>query len=281
MTDPLGHPTTTTYDAANNKTSVTQADGHGIQYTWYDEMNRLKRQVDERNYPRSMGYDYAGNLRKQVDERGKAYIYEYDLLNRKTKMTYPGGKHEDWLYDWAGNLLNYTNRSGAIQAFTNDERNRQTYFTWTTGSWAATSWQQTDYDDASRVKQITNDISTITYTYRNDNRLETEEEWTNLSGNIHRTVTYTYDDDGNRLTVVYPGGNSFTYGYTDRSQPRSITASGQGNPIVNYSYDGNGNITGIGRDNGVSTAQTPDAANRVTSITHNLASGQKSFGVRL
>jgi len=281
VTDALGHPTTTVYDDANNKRSVERADGYKVQFILYDEMNRLREQVDERDFHSTMVYDHAGNLTSQTDERFNVYSYAYDLLNRKTTMTYPSDElgnvfHEDYLYDWAGNLLTYRNRNGAIQTFTYDERNRQKGFTWSDG----TSWQNTVYDPASRVKQITNAVSTINYTYYDDNRLKTEEASVASSvfqGSPARIVAYTYYDDGSRKTIQYPGGDSFTYAYTNRNQLWTITATGQSGAIVTYKYDLGGNIIRTDRENTTSTDQTPDDVNRVRSITHNLVGATKSF----
>lgn len=287
VTDVLGHATETAYDAAGNKKSVTQADTYVMQFVEYDEMNRLKKQIDELLFPSSMTYDHAGNLMTQTDERGKVYSYTYDALNRKTSMIYPadayGATTETWTYDIAGRLWKYKNRDNKTQTFTYDERNRRTRFECNDG---LTPWQETDYDDASRVKEIrtgaagtANIETTIRQTYYDDNRLKTEEEWTSVGGNIHRTITYTYDDDGNRQTIQYPGGSSFAYDYTGRSQLWKIKPAPQSTPIVSYSYDLSGNVSGITRDNGnTSTVLTPDAVNRVTTITHNFTlGGSKSF----
>jgi RHS repeat-associated protein len=69
----------------------------------------------------------------------------------------------------------------------------------------------------------------------------------------------------------------FAFSYTERNQLKSIRLNGQASPIIGYAYDATGNMTGITRDNGTSTALVPDAANRITSITHNLASGSRTF----
>jgi RHS repeat-associated protein len=277
VTDPLGHWTEWVYDPAGNVEEEKRMDGHSVTFPLYDEMNRPKQREDERQHLSYMDYDAAGNLQTQTDERGKAYSYDYDFLNRKTRVTYPGGSsHEDYLYDSAGRLFNYTNRSRVVQTFVYDQRNRQTDFGWNDGS---TSWQHSVYDAASRLEQVTNNISTINYTYFEDNRLRTEETFSNLGGgNAHRTVIYTYDDDGNRQSVQYPDTAVFTYEYTNRGQLKEIEATGQPEPVVSYSYDPNGNITDVTRDNQTSTVQTPDGANRITSIVHNFVAGTaKSF----
>jgi RHS repeat-associated protein len=284
--DALNHTTTTAYDDAGNITSVERADNNIIQFTKYDEMNRLTEQKDEREKFSYMEYDHAGNLSSQTDSRWKTYFYQYDELNRKKRMTYPSDslgnyKNETWTYDIAGNLWKYKNRDNKTQTFTYDERNRQIRFEWND---SLTPWQETDYDEASRVKEIrtgatntTTIQTTIRQAYYNDNRLKTEEEWTSVGGNVHRTVTYTYDADGNRETVQYPGGDSFTYAYTKRNQLENIKPTGQSSEIIRYFYDPNGNIKDITRGS-TTTAVVPDDVNRVTSITHNFAGGgAKSF----
>ena len=274
VTDVFGNRTETAYDVANNKTSVTPADGHPIQFVEYDPMNRLKQQIDERNHPSYFEYFPGGNLKSHKDENGNVYSYSYDELNRKKTATYPpdsGGsvRTEHWTYDEAGNLKTFTNRSGAVQTFTlYDSRNRLIDFSWSDN----TSGQHTEYDAASRVTWIVNNVSTIHQTYDDPNHSSTEEEWTSLfnDNNTHRAVTHTYNDDGNRLSLTYPSGASFNYEYTTKNQLKAIWPAGQGQPAVSYSYDLTGNVTGISRDNGTSTALTPDDANRITSVTHHL-----------
>ena len=284
VTEPLGQKTEWEYDDAGNVEWEKRADGYKVEFLEYDPMNRLKKKKDERGYHSYLDYYPGGNLKSRTDENGKIYSYDYDLLNRKTRATYPIDstgdgtgvrRTETWTYDFAGNLKIFKNRSGAEQTFIYDERNRQTRFDWSDG----TSWQGTVYDAASRVTSITNDASAIEQTYYNDNRLETEKtRSTAFEGSPPRIVTYTYDDDGNRETIKYPGGESFTYDYTQRNQLWKIRPTNQSTRIIEYTYDRSGNITAIGRDNNTSSGVIPDQVNRVTSITHNFASGgQKSF----
>src|SRR5947208_2728185 len=190
-------------------------------------------------------------------------------------MIYPNTLHENTSYDPAGNVVTYTYRAGVVKTFSQfDNRNRSHYFSWNDG---ITPWQSTSYDNASRVTQIANSVSTINHTYLNDNRLSTEEEWTSaFNDNVHRTVIYTYDVDGNRLTLQYPSGAAFNYAYTNRNQVASIKPGlSGGTAVVSYGYDPSGNVISRTLDNGTSTAYTVDTVNRDTAVVHNLVGGAK------
>ena len=279
-TDALSHATSFTYDAHSNKLTTTKANGEVITNR-YDKLNRVNQIQTTRDASttdvRNMALDAAGNLMKFQDENATArsdttniYTYTYDLRNRVTSMIYPNLLHEDTSYDGAGNIVTYKNRAAATKTFSQfDNRNRSHYFSWND---CITPWQSTNYYDASRITQIANSVSTINNTYLNDNRLNTQEEWTSaFNDNVHRTVTYTYDVDGNRLTVQYPSGTAFNYTYTNRNQVASIKPGlSGGTAIVSYTFDASGNITNRALDNGTSTAYTVDDVNRDTAVVHNL-----------
>jgi RHS repeat-associated protein len=276
ITDALSHTTSFVFDFVGNKTSETHANGELITYDQYDPMNRLLQKTVHRdnNTPPTLDvthntYDSAGNLDTHTDEDGNVYDYDYDKMNRPTKTTYPNNLFEVHSYDAAGNVQTYTNRSGAVQTFSYDNRNRQTHFTWSD----STSPQTTAYDAASRKTEIDNNDATISLGYDNDNRLTTQTEkevTTGIGDNVARTVTYTYDADGNRLTIQYPSGAKFDYAYTQRNQVANIKPDGGTNPIVSYIFDPSGNITSRSLDNGTSTAYTVDAVDKDTSIVATL-----------
>jgi YD repeat-containing protein len=276
--DPLNHGVDVTYDAASNILTETRANGELITFDSYDEMNRLLQKTVHRNSNAdvtTMDYDLAGNLTAFTDERANPYIYHYDALNRQIDAVYPNSLTEAYTYDFAGNLATRKNRNNAVQTFVNDNRNRPQSFSWSDG----TSSVSTAYDAASRVMQITNANATINFTYFDDNLLRTQEEWTSYSGdNNHRTVTYTYDADGNRKTTLYPSGYSFTYNYTNRNQLQSILNNANQTTPASYVYDLDGRLTSRTLDNGTSSTYGFDIVNRVTSIQHNLTTGVRSFG---
>ena len=215
-------------------------------------------------------YDFAGNLKTLQDPAGKIYSYEYDALNRKIRATYPldangVARFEAWTYDPAGNVATYRNRAGAIQTFISDNRNRRTNFWWSDG----TSGQTTQYDLASRVTRIYNFGGWTGWNYFNDNSVQSE---TQLSYGDHqaRTVSYTYDPDGKRLTIGYPMGLNLTYLYNQRQQIVSINDTGAPPsflPAVKYLYDPDGNLTQRTLRHGTRTDYaSADSLNRIPAL---------------
>jgi hypothetical protein len=57
-----------------------------------------------------------------------------------------------------------------------------------------------------------------------------------IAGPTARTVDYTHDQSGNRLSLTYPGGTALTYEPTALNQVAEI---GFGSQLVNYAYYGN------------------------------------------
>jgi YD repeat-containing protein len=93
-----------------------------------------------------------------------------------------------------------------------------------------------------------------------------------LSDNkTQRTVSYTYDEDGNRATSALTNTTARTYDYTMRNQIKSISISTR--TLVAYTYDPNGNVLTRNPQNNTSSVFAYDALNRITNITHNFAGG--------
>ena len=278
QTDALGLITSWTYDGAGNTLTVQRpATGStGLTSNAYDEMNRLISTTDPAGqttaytYGRMAPNDGGDTLQMMVDAAEKAYTFENDKLGRRTKMIYPpaavgeSSPQESWMFDGAGNVKTFTNRAGAVRTNFYDSRNRETSWSMPDGFSASTG-----YDAAGRVTSQANMVSSSAYAYNNANELLSEMQDIGLipvgSGSFNpaaRTVSYTYNTDGNRWTMTYPDGTALTYAYTGRNQLDTITSSGV--VIVNYDYDPAGNRTSrTVPGSGVSTTSVDDIG-RVT-----------------
>jgi RHS repeat-associated protein len=128
------------------------------------------------------------------------------------------------------------------------------------------------YDAAGRLLTMNSSVSQITYAYDAANQLTSE---TTVVASASRTVSYTYNTDGQRLTTTYPDGTALSYGYTGRNQLASVTA-GNPPPLASYIYDLAGNRTGRTLENGIATSLAYDNAGRLTSLTHTSGSNAVS-----
>jgi RHS repeat-associated protein len=251
-----GQATNFTYDTAGRKKTITRANTQVITNVSFDTMNRVLLQSatnisQGNNYNMVTQYEYyapgegqpVGFLKTFRDPdlygTNDKYSYAYDTLGRKSTVTYPAepvtGVHrtEVFSYDTAGRLATYQNRAVKTQTFHYDALNRVTYFTWNDG---LTPRVDFGYDAASRLTSINNANATISRGYFYDNLLWTETE--TITGGRAKTVSYTYDADGNRASTQYPAPENyiFSYTYTGRNQLKKV------NDWATYDYDPRGNL---------------------------------------
>ena len=274
----MGQTTTISYDTAGHKKTITRPNGQVITNVSFDEMNRvLQQNVTQSPEPTATTkYEYyawgpAGLLHTMKDPRmvatnsSEKYEYFYDLMGRKTWISYPKdstntNRSEGFTYDDAGRLETFLNRAHNVQTFTYDALNRTTGFSW--DDMPRTPSVSFAYDAASRLTSINNANANITRLYYNDNLLYKETEQILVAGGRSKAVTYTFDADGNRAKTTYPDGYLFDYSYTGRNQLKSV------NGWADYDYDANGNLTTRTLNNGTHTDYVYDTLDRVTWVTH-------------
>jgi RHS repeat-associated protein len=153
ITDPLSKVTVISYDALNRRDTVTQpqatpADASPITKFGYDGLDQLVSVTDPRNlittYIRDgLGnlnsqsspdtgltsnslFDAAGNLKTSTDARGKATNYEYDALNRVTKVSWATGTPTVIEYD--GGTSPQANDIGRLTKLTDESGNTRYYY---------------------------------------------------------------------------------------------------------------------------------------------------------
>ena len=217
-----------------------------------------------------------------TDPNSNIYRYSYDLLNRLYTATYPDGSTEVNTYDNASNRVTYKNRFGNVQTSLYDTRNREYNYSWSGGN---VQPRTVSWDGASRMTACSTTNTYINFTYFRDGLLASQEEWgTGSYGDgTHHTLSYAYDDDGNRASVGLPNTTAAGYTYTGRNQILDVTAGTGGSKWAEYSYDASGNMKTRTLYNGVantSSSMIYDALNRVQSInyTFNGRTGWCNYG---
>lgn len=260
-TDPNGNYTSWTFDGVGNKlTEKRLGEANSIVYA-YDGSSHLTDVTDQAGNHTHMSYDGAGNMVTMTDARNNTYTSTYDGVNRTLTMVYPDATSdkEQWDYDAAGNLAHYTTRGGQLESFTYNNRNRETNAVWSNNSAPAVA---KTYDAAGRLLTLISSVSTLSYVYDDANQLTSETQQIMADGGP-KTVTYTYDADGNPATIGYPSGSSASLTYSSRNQVASMSSSGI---TASYNYDKNGNRTAKALGNGTSASYAYDDANRVLTV---------------
>ena len=199
--------TTMAYDAAGNKTSITDPSSNTWTYT-YDLLGEQLTAADPDTGAGTTGYDAAGNIAYTTDARGQSLNYAYDALNRKiaqfTGSTTQGQGTQAATWTWdtlkAGRPSSSTSTTGGV--------------TYTTGNLG--------YDSEGHASGTYVTVPTgqpLAGTYRTQYGYTTTGQMTAMSpaaggGLPPDSMAFTYDAFGNPLTekasATYVNGATWT-----------------------------------------------------------------------
>ncbi len=286
------------YDPFKNLIKETAQDGSISQWQ-FDSMNRLEGillpggkvqtyhygkggnllseknvQGDEKHYV----YDEAGNLIKVIlpngeettydmdpqgtglvlaahTADGRTYQYEYDLGERLVQTTFPWGEHIRYTYDAADRLTQKTSSNSATISYAYDDFDRITKVV--TSDEAE---QEFTYDARGNLIRIKGPEYEKHLTYNEFNELTSEKY--PLRG---KTVHYTYNHLGNRISLEVPGHLKVTYKYDLRGNLQKISFGP--NKTITFSYDSQNRKRTVKYPNGVSIRYHYHPTDLVSQIT--------------
>ena len=177
---------------------LSHAIGNGMRYEYaYDCMNRLVRKTASGKMLLENRYDLNGNRIGRKDISGKETVYEYDHLDRMSKVVDNG--HESVIYQY--------NDNGTIQKMI-------------TGGMIITEYT---YDAQNRLTRVVTPKGSEDYTYdRAGNRLSRILK--NNDHSVRRNETYAYDA-ANRLLE-----RNVAYGDHDTTATGTVSNAVQGKP---------------------------------------------------
>ena len=264
--DPLGRTTTRFIDSAGRLISATDPAGHTARYT-YTPLDQVATVTDPIGGQTTFTYYPNGTLRTVTDANQHTTTYTYDNMDRLYARQDPLGNLETYQYDANGRLQWFTDRRGVVTGYSYDSLGRRVF--------AGFGHNGSSYD------------STIAHAFDTGNRLT--DTLDSLTGSIHRsfdglngllsevtpqgTVSYTYDADERRQTMIVAGQPTVQYTLDANSRLTQIT---QNNATVVFGYDPAGRRTSLTLPNGVQVAYGYDQASQLTSIQYH--SGSAALG---
>lgn len=294
--DALGNTTGFEYDALGNRKKLIKPTGEELRYE-YDAGNRITRILDQAAAVlATLNWDSLNRLANLTSPDITAN-YVYDAAGRLTRLSYPTiNKTLDFAVDRDGMRTSLTLGSEQV-SYAYDDAHRLTSLVAPIGrgGQARSSGAYTfTYDAVGRPLTRSYPNGVIgSYEYDFNGRL-LNLAYRKSSGTLLDRYTYTYDANGNRLSMednlgrhsyvydklnrlgqnIEPFGLTQTYGY-DSVGNRTNLVRVQANPTkpvppgqpasvtetINYTYDLADRILGAG-----ATTYASDAAGRITSI---------------
>ena len=284
------------YDKEKHLLCVTAPDG-GVTYTERDLYGNVLQSMTPEEY-RSFQKDEEENTGKGIllrKTKKPGYHYQYDCMNRLVKVTDTDGVVEAaFVYDRAGFLVKEMNAADYLSADTDDERTG-TYYTYDYEGNVCSIRKALRKEENGRVC-----YSLVTFGYDVmgrcifQKRYLDEQDRHSAKGRVNR-ISYAYDRGGRLCRVTDSTGAVSEYTYNSRGQRTVVrnkiredvwqetgyTYSPCGNIIkvavsadengcgrkyafTSYTYDGNGNITGIQLPSGDEIHREYDLCDRIT-----------------
>ena len=237
------------------------------EYT-YDQLGRNTKVTDAEDGVSSVVFDGLGRIKSLRDPNQNA------PENKKPVNTYEYAYNAEGLVEQeknaVGNVTRYQYNSELLLQKMTDSENQETEY---------------KYDSLNRLKEVEDDLGTITYTYdANGNITEVAEKdkgfsnlfaatktisrefdslnrvtkYTDYKG---REVRYAYDALGNMAALTYPGGEIVNYAYNADGSVSKMTSSSGGTLYTwEYAYDQYGRLIRIKRPDGTEESREYNSA---------------------
>jgi len=286
ITDPLNRTTVMAYDDDSNVTQVEDAN-HKLTHYAYDGLGNLTSVTDADNktttYEYEAGLNFGGGgcqscpsgsgslLSKVIDANSKQTLFDYDGFGQLVKVTNPLSQFKSFGYDAVGNLISIIDANNNTIGFSYDAINRLVTKTLPDDTVSYT------YDDAGNITAIENTDSLLTMAYDVLGRVTSVTQKFKSDGHT-RTITYTYDNNGNRLSAII-GGGAWQSNYSYDSLNRLTGITNISNQSFGFEYDNLSRRTKLTYPNGTETNYTYDDVSQLTNLEHRHgATALTSFG---
>lgn len=263
-TNPLNFVTRYEYNDRGDRTAAIDANGNRTTFVINVTWGRARKIIESTNDATENSFDKLGRLVQVKDPNARLWKYDYDKFGRRTNETDPLNQKTRHSYDAAGNVVQRIDGNGKYTNYTlYDALNRLKTVSYQDGNALTYS-----YDANSNVISETGYGFTRTTEY---DALDRVKKVTFNFGSFSKIVQYTYDQNSNRKTMVYPDGFTVTYVWDADNRLSNIQITGQ---TWTFIYDQDHRRTATRHPTGLELNMTYDAANRLTAIrTKDLSTG--------
>ncbi len=200
----------------------------------------------------SKTWNAAGELESATDFNGQTTHYAYDVTGRLASIDYPHDADVSFTYNAAGERTNvldgrgssttsYDARGRVLQSLDADDAQGCASVAGAGCAGATGGLIEYQYDAAGNLIARISPSQSLVYAYDARNRLDTVTR--TIDGEAPSVTRYTYDEDGNRTTMIGGGGTQTEYGYDSRHRLRSLikrTAASALLLAMNYNVDATG-----------------------------------------
>jgi len=285
-----GPGTTYKYDSMNRVVEIGDANNSITRRNVYDISGLVTKVIDGKGYASA-----------STDDERYGVEYVYDIGNRVTSITTPASKQKgktsvEYTYNALDYVVSYTDGESHTTAYERniwgnatsikDAKDITTYYEYdyagnltktTDGNQKATVYE---YNSMNLLKYITDPLGqTITYKYDKEGRVAEEVDRNgktlsysyNLDDNLteksnldtNETDSFLYNKDGSLLAAINANGIN-SYEYTPNGYVKKKLRNGK--VELAYTYDKNGNITGVTDITGKTTEYTYDSLGRLDTV---------------
>lgn len=286
------------YDAAGRMTSRTETDrtnaSNQLTTEWRHGALGLRKETDPRGNDVVYVLDGLGrvvqrtedvatgvaavtsrtlNVHDEVtsltDDNGHDTAWTWDSFGRLASKTYENGKSVSFLRDANGNVTRITDQNGTVIDQTYDDAGRLVArdVTPAAGVGGDTA-EDFAWDALGRLTEAKDGDSIVQFTYDSLSRVLTEKQGPNPFGSSAKTVSFTWDAEGNRTRLDYPSGFVANEARDALGRLSSVT-DGSSAAIASFALHGAGlraKETTFG--NGTRTVRTWDGFRRAAAIDH-------------
>ena len=281
--------TSFTYDAVGNRLSMLDGSQTVATTYTYDDLNRLTSVQTPQGYKLQYEYDAADRTTAILHPNGDRIEYTYDAADRLVALhNVTNSLKLTYLYNRAGQLV-WVNRPSSVRTqYQHDDLGRVSLIRHSTGSEVTNpdsvdpgtniAQYQYSYDVLNRVTSLEikrpGKTRTVSYQYDPAGNLSmvvyANDEVLGTLPN-RRVVAYTYDDRGNRLSLleIHAGTTTkdLSYAYAGNKLV-SIRDNLRNDVVASYEYDASGNRTKKTAGTSITT-YTYDWRNQLTEVNVN------------